>query len=683
VTIQQTFQSALQHHQAGRLAEAEALYRQVLALEPRQADAFHLLGVIAMQVGRNELAVDLIGQAIALKPSYPEAYYNLGIALSSGGKLDAAIAAYRHALSLKADHPEALNNLGNALKDNRQLDEAIIAYRQAITLRPHYPEAHYNLGLALYGKDQRDQAIAACHQAIALKLDYPEAHCALGNALNDEGRLDDAITAYRQAIAFKPDFPEVHSNLGNALKDKGQLVEAEAACRRAIALRRDFPEAYSNLGNVLKDSGQLDEAVAVCEQAIALAPHLSEARYNLGVALHEKGQFDEAIAAYRRAIAGKPEYPEAYSDLGNALKDNGQLDEAIAAYRHAIVLRPNLPEAHFNLALALLAKGDFSAGWEEYEWRWRLRREGLSSRDFTQPHWDGSLLEGRTILLHAEQGFGDTLQFIRYAPLVAERGGCVIVECQPGLATLLASVANIAQVVNCGERLPAFDVHCPLMSLARIFGTQLDSIPARVPYLRADAQKVARWRDRLAREKTSMDGSDSGRSELLKIGLVWAGGARPAQPNAARIDRRRSLALSQFAPLAKVPGVVFVSLQTGGPANQALNPPEGMWLLDWTAALHDFADTAALVESLDLVISVDTAIAHLAGALGKPVWVPNRFDSCWRWLRGRTDSPWYPTLRLFQQATPGEWGPVIEQVADALRKTSASHSRHSSRPPTL
>jgi len=610
VTIQQAFQIALQHHQAGQLAAAEALCRQILAVEPGQVDSLHLLGVIAAQTGRSDLAVDLIGRAIALKPH----------------------------------DPEALSNLGNALRDRGDLDEAISAYRQAIGLKPDFSQAHHNLGLTLKDKGQLDEAIAASRQAIVLSPDFSLAYINLGNALHDKGQLDEAISAFRQAIDVKPDLPEAYSNLGNALYYKGQLDEAIAACRQALVLRSDFPEARSNLGNALRD----------------------------------KGQVDEAISAYRQAIDLKPGFPDAHSNLGVALFDKGQLDEAIAAHRQAIALKPNFPAAHFALALALLAQGDFIRGWEEYEWRWQLREGGPSPRNFPQPHWDGSPLHGRTILLHAEQGFGDTFQFIRYAPLVAQRGGRVIVECQPGFGALLASVAGTAQIVTCGEPLPAFDVHCPLMSLPWAFGTQLETIPADVPYLRTDATKVARWQERLARESTSPGPTEPLRSELLKVGLVWAGGSRPQQLNANRIDRRRSMHLSQFAPLAEVPGVMFVSLQKGGPAEQALTPPRGLRLLDWTAELQDFSDTAALVESLDLIISVDTAVAHLAGALGKPVWVINRFDSCWRWLRDRVDTPWYPTMRLFRQARPGDWGPVMELVAGALREASTSQPRHSS-----
>jgi hypothetical protein len=279
------------------------------------------------------------------------------------------------------------------------------------------------------------------------------------------------------------------------------------------------------------------------------------------------------------------------------------------------------------------------------------------------------------VLLHAEQGFGDSIQFIRYAPLVAQRGGHVIVQCQPGLETLLAGVEGISQIITRDEPLPDFDLHCPLMSLPWVFATRLDTIPAAIPYLRANTEKVAHWRERLAREQSTSGETGPSRCDTLKIGLVWAGEARPHRPHVNRINRRRSMSLSQFAPLAQVPGVAFISLQKGKSAEQAQTLPPGMRLLDWTAELNDFADTAALIEALDLVISVDTSVAHLAGALGKPVWLLNRFDTCWRWLLDRSDSPWYPTMRLFRQPQPGAWAPVIAEVREQLKLLVQSRSK--------
>jgi len=353
LTIQQTFDLAVRHHQAGRLQEAEQLYRQILAQKPGHADAIHLLGVIAYQTGHNDDAVDLIRQAVALKPDFPEAHYNLGNALRTIGRFDEAIAAYRQAIALRPNSPEAQSNLGNALKDNGQLDEAIIAYRRAIALNPNLPGAYSNLGNALIDKGQLNEAIAAFRPAIALNPNLPEAHSNLGNALKNKGHIDEAIAAYRRAIELQPNLSEAHFNLGTVLKGKGQIDEAIAAYHQAIALRPNYAEAHSNLGIALKDKGKLDEAIAALRKAISLRPDYADFHNNLGLALNDKGQVDEAIAAYQQAIALNPDLPEAHSNLGIVLKEKGQLDEAIAAYRQAIALRPSYAEAHGNLVFVM------------------------------------------------------------------------------------------------------------------------------------------------------------------------------------------------------------------------------------------------------------------------------------------------------------------------------------------
>ncbi|MGD0768693.1 MAG: tetratricopeptide repeat protein [Tepidisphaeraceae bacterium] len=366
LTIQQAFDLAVRRQLAGRLEEAEQLYRQILARQPEHSGAMHYLGVTAHLLGRNDIAVDLIRRAIALRPIWAEAHYNLGIALKDKGQLDEAIAAFRQATALKPNYPEANHNLGSALRDSGQLDEAIAAYRQAIALSPNFAEAHSSLGNALRGKGRLDEAIAACRQAIALNPNFPEAHNNLGSALKEKGQLDEAIAAYRQAFALRPNYAEAHSNLGNALRDKGQLDEAIAACRQGIVLNRNLAEAYNNLGSALKDKGQLVEAIAAYRQAIALKPDYAEAPSNLGNALKDKGRLDEAIAAFRQAIALNPNSPEAHNNLGSALNEKRQLDEAIAACGQAIALRPNYAEAHNNLGNALKDMGQLDEGIAAY-----------------------------------------------------------------------------------------------------------------------------------------------------------------------------------------------------------------------------------------------------------------------------------------------------------------------------
>jgi len=476
---------------------------------------------------------------------------------------------------------------------------------------------------------------------------------------HQDGRLAEAEALYRQVLTQQPDHADALHFLGVAAHQEGRNEPAEALIRRAIALRPGYAEAYSNLGAVLTQQGKLDEAVSAYRDAIRCKPGHAQAYANLGAALSVQGKLDEAAAACRQAIALMPGFAEAHSNLGAALKESGRFTEAVAAYEQAIRLKPDHAEAHFNLALTLLLLGDFSRGWQEYEWRWKARGFLSPKRNFDQPLWGGEQLNGRRILLHAEQGLGDTIQFVRYAAQVSARGGKVVLECQPELHRLLEQLPGVS-LVAAGGPLPDFDLHCPLLSLGRAFATKLESIPNPVPYLSADPRLVDRWASRVTGGET-------------KVGLVWAGKA--THPN----DRNRSMRLRQFLPLAKVQGVRFYSLQAGPAARHAVTGPPGLEVADLSDALSDLAETAAAIANLDLVISVDTAVAHLAGAMGKPVWVLLSFIPDWRWLLDRDDSPWYPTARLFRQKAIGRWDEVIDRVAECLVSTNTTRQSRKSR----
>jgi hypothetical protein len=431
----------------------------------------------------------------------------------------------------------------------------------------------------------------------------------------------------------------------------GRLHEAESLYRQIVAIDSGFFKAHCNLGLVLAAQGRLDEAIAAYRAATAIHPNLAEAHNNLGNALKEKGELDEAIAVFRRALALKPEYAEAHNNLGAALLAQGHIDEAIAAHRQAVAFDPRVPDIHYNLSLDLLTRGDLQQGWEEYEWRWKLPSFQPYLRRFSQPLWDGSPLDGRTILLYAEQGYGDAIQFIRYVPLVAQRGGKIVIECGVELRRLFQSMAGICQIVVRAERLPAFDVHAPLLSLPRIFGTTLNNVPDSVSYLSADPADITAWGRRMDRLEPA-----------VKVGLAWAG--RPTHLN----DANRSIKLAMLAPLAKVSGVRFFSLQKGAAAEQVASDAlsAGIELIDFAGDLNDYADTAALIANLDLVIAVDTSVVHLAGAMGKLVWVLLPFVPDWRWTMTGERSPWYPTARLFRQASRGDWTSVIRRVVEGL-----------------
>jgi tetratricopeptide (TPR) repeat protein len=465
----------------------------------------------------------------------------------------------------------------------------------------------------------------------------------LGVVTHQKGRSDLAIGLIRQAIAINPVEASFHANLGVAFKELGRNGEAIACYHAAIRLRPEQPESHNSLGNALAGSGRPDEALASYRTAIALRPDYAEAHYNLGITLKERGRTEDAAICYGKAIALRPDYHEAHYNLGNAFRDLRQLDAAIASYRCAIILRPDFPDAYHNLALAELARGDLAAGWADYEWRWQTSQLREARRGFAQPQWHGEPAAGQTLLIHAEQGFGDTIQFCRYARLAAARGLRVILEVQAPLVRLLRALPGPEQVVRRGDELPAFDLHCPMLSLPLALGTTLTTIPAAPSYLVADAVAAEAWRKHLS----SLPGP--------RIGVAWAG--KPS--NLA--DGRRSIAPDILAPLFATPNLQFVSLQQSGP-----KPSSNLQMVDVMDAMTDFADTAALIANLDLVVSVDTAVVHLAAALGKPVWLLDRFDACWRWLEGRRDSPWYPGLRVYRQPRSGDWHSVVAEVTRDL-----------------
>jgi Tfp pilus assembly protein PilF len=462
------------------------------------------------------------------------------------------------------------------------------------------------------------------------------------------GQIAEAENLCRQILAQQPRHLDALHLLSVLAAQAGQLDVAIELIGRAIAINPNVADYHSNLGELQRRSGQLDQAAASLRRALSLQPNHAVAHYNLGLIFAEREMFAEAIAAHQRALGLKPDMVPALIALGTALVRTRQFDEAGAAYRRAIELDSNSADAHWNYSLLQLRMGDYERGWENYEWRWRVRGEFTPPQSFAQPLWDGSDLRGKTILLHAEQALGDTLQFVRYVPLVAQRGGRVVLQSPPELIRVLKSLQGVDEIVAAGKPLPRFDVHCPLMSLPRLFSTRLNTIPCPIPYFCPEPQLVEQWNRRLEPYRGQ-----------FKVGLVWAG--RQVHMS----DGDRSIGLAQLAPLAKVGVDAFFSLQKGSPAGQS--PPPGMNLIDWTAELRDFADTAALIANLDLVISVDTAMAHLAGAMGKPVWVLLLYVSDWRWLLDRDDSLWYPTMRLFRQPAIGDWTTAISAIAEKLK----------------
>jgi tetratricopeptide (TPR) repeat protein/glycosyltransferase involved in cell wall biosynthesis len=469
----------------------------------------------------------------------------------------------------------------------------------------------------------------------------------LGTIAHRQHQWSIAVGYYQQALALDPTAAEVHLNLGNTLRRLDRREMAIAHYRQAVSLDPGNVIAHNNLGVTLRQQGDPEGAIVHYRQALMLDPNYPDTHFNLANALRDQDDFVAAVQHYRRAIVQRPQHTDAWINLGNTLKSQGKVQEAIDCYRRVLAIDPHHASAHNNLGHALLLSGDLPQGFAENEWRWQVANYKPPRPPLPQPMWDGSDLSGKTILLYAEQGFGDTIQFIRYVPLVAQRGGTVIVECQPLLVRLLQTVAGIDRVIPRGEVLPKFDVQAPLLSLPHLFGTTLDRVPAEISYLSAKSSELK-----------------LGESPVqFKVGLVWAGS--PTNRN----DRHRSCRFADLAPLLQIPGVCFYSLQKGDRASELQQCSAATSVIDLSDQLNDFADTAAAVAQLDLVISVDTAVAHLAGALGKPVWLMLCTDPDWRWLLDRSNSPWYPTVRLFRQSHAGDWSTVIAEIQQTLRAT--------------
>jgi tetratricopeptide (TPR) repeat protein len=608
----QLLASARQWQQAGDLAGAEAAYRDLLSIDPNNAELWYLLGTVCQPQGKVAETLAAYQRAVAIKPQFAQAQNSLGIALAQQGRSQDAERCFAAAVGANPDFAQGHNNLGNALKEQGRREDALGCYKEAVRLKPDFAEAFNNLGNLQRELGQLDDAVANCRHALRLKPDLADAHNNLGAAYSSQQRWEEAVASYRQAIALRPNHAEAHSNLGNGLRELGRIEEAIASLRQALKLKPDFAEAHGGLAMCLTQQGELEAALASCQAALRLRPEMATGHLSMGFILSELGRRAEALECCQRALE----------------------------------LQPDMPDARKNRSLIWLLEGKLTEGFAEYEWRWKCPE--LPERPFPQPLWDGSSLAGKRILLHAEQGFGDTLHFIRYAPLVHQRGGRVIVVCQRPLVALLSRCQGVEQVVAQGDPLPAFDTHAPLLGLPRIFGTTLESIPANIPYVTVDPKAVETWRSEFA-----------GVTEF-RVGIAWQGS------RVHRRDRGRSIPLTRFAPLAELPGVRLYSLQKDFGREQIAGVPFGDKIVDLAPRLESFVDTAAVMENLDLVICCDTSVGHLAGALGRPVWLAVATVPDWRWLLDRDDTPWYPSMRLFRQQHRGDWEHVFRRITSAL-----------------
>jgi len=625
-------------------------YRKALALDPDHVDALYNMANLLQELGRYEEALVHYDSAIALAPRDADAWNNCAAVLERLDRLHDALQAVEHAIGIAPGHVNAHTNRGNILVPLGRIDEAIACYEQALALSPDHLEAHINLGSALQLTDEHVLALASFDTVLALDPKHAEAHHRRGKVLRELKRNDEALAALQHAIVLKPDAAQFRCTLGSLVQAMGNLQGALDCFDAALAIDDSNLAVHNDRGIVLQRLRRFDEALACFEMILERDPDHSEAALNRANVLQRLLRVDEALAAYDAIAARKGEDASIWNNRGNAYEELGRFEEAKACFDAAIALNPDYAIAHWNLSLLNLQYGHLGDGWRGYEWRWQ--NESLScyreKREFLEPNWLGQeSLEGKTILLFAEQGLGDSLQFCRYVPLVKARGARVVLEVQGPLTGLLAGLDGVDQILRRGDPLPPFDYQCSLMSLPLAFGTEVDTIPAPAHYLAADPERVAAWRERL------------GPQTRPRVGLAWSG--NPLHNN----DHNRSIALSHLAPLLAL-DCEFVSLQKEHREEDvAVLDAAGVRRMD--AHIGDFADTAALCELMDVVVSVDTSIAHLAGAVGRPLWVLLPHVADWRWLTERSDSPWYPGARLFRQSKAGGWDSVIAEVQAALQ----------------
>jgi tetratricopeptide (TPR) repeat protein len=619
-------QSAIAHHQGGRLAEAETAYCALLKGAPTHIDGLRLLGGLYLKKSQWADAADYLEKAARVRPKDPEILTNLGIALHKAGRREEALARYRQALEAQPDYVSALNHLGSLLHEMGRLNDAIEVYGRVLRANPDSAAAHYHYANSLYAAGRGNEAIVRYEHALKLKPDYLEAMINLGMTLGRIGKDEQSLqwlgiaqSWFEKALEADPQNVTAMNNIGNVLRQQGKPEQALGYYREALRINPSYAQAWINMATSLRDVNLVDEAIEACRHALRLTPDAVDARIN----------------------------------MGSFFQDMGRHAEAIALYDEVLTIKPESPDAAWNKSLSLLALGRYDEGWPLHETGLgiaHMRGEYPSP----QRRWNGEDFAGKRLLIWAEQGLGDSLQFIRYAASCKQRGGTIIIMCPHPLRALFRNCPFIDEVPDVVEE-KDFDMHAPMMSLPFIFKTTVDTIPAPMPYLFIGDAVRERWAGKV---------SGTG----LKVGLVWAGNPRENQLNAHMIDRRRSMNLRMLLPLFDISGVQFYNLQMGANAAQIHACGVSDHIIDMMVDVKDFEDTGAIIEQLDLVLSVDTSVVHLAGGLGKPVWVMSRFDACWRWLQNRPDNPWYPTARVFGQSAAGDWAGVVTRIGEALAK---------------
>jgi tetratricopeptide (TPR) repeat protein len=647
VTIAHAIDVALKHHEAGQLAQAESIYRQVLARDSSQTDAMHLLGVLMHQSGKTAEGIELIERALRLRRD-PTYLANVGELLRCAGEVERGISCCREAIELLPNLGSAYHNLAVLLNQADRSEEAMAVARKGVELAPNDPAGRRILGSVLTSLKRFPEAVAELDRAIKLRPSDDKSWLQLAATHESAGRIEHAIFALRRVTQLLPQSPQGLQHLTRLLVHRGRYAEALSFLERLAAVAPDTTELQLSKARCLEGLNRFEPAIAICRSVLESDPKNVIAHGVIANARIQSCRLAEAEAGLRE-VMNSVTSANFHQIQAAAIARQGRFDDALVEIDRALALDGEYAMGHFSKGLILLFAGRLAQAWPCLEYRWKHPQMDSWRHETNKPVWDGSPLNGKRILLHAEQGLGDTIHFGRYATLVAQRGGRVIVEVQKGLEGVIRTIPGVERVVVRGQSVGEFDTLAPLLSLPGIFKTSLETIPATVPYIGGDPLKLDQWR--------KIIGDAPGK---LKVGIAWMGG------DFQRENHLRSTTLSTFAPLAAVPAVRFYSLQKGPSAKEAHHPPPGMDLVDLDPHIQDFSDTAAAIMNLDLVVSIDTSVVHVAGALAKPVWTLLHPFIGHMWMAGRDDSPWYPTMRLFRQPSPGDWESVMRKVAEEL-----------------
>ena len=671
LSLEQAFSQAEYYVKRGEVSEAQKFYKAILTAVPNNEKAQAALTALhKVQASTNtqsppqEIINQLLNlyssgnleavvkQASSLTEQYPDAFvvWNiLGAANKGLGKTVEASEAFKKATELNPTYADGHSNLGVTLQEQGKLEEAIEAYTKALSLKPDYADAHYNMGGALQEHGKLDEAVEAFNKALTIKPEYAEAYNNMGVTLKEQGKLDEAMASFNKALAIKSDYAEAYNNMGTVLKDQGKLEKAIASYNKALSLKPDYAKAYNNMGVTLQEQGKLDEAIEAYKMALAIKSEYAEAYNNMGTVLKDQGKLDEAIEAYKMALAIEPDYAEAYNNMGSAFQDQGKLEKAIASFNKALSLKPDNAETYTNMGLTYLCKGSLEEGFKFNEYR--FKKQKVPTRAPREKlHWNGSEpIKGKEFLVYEEQGLGDIIQFCRYLPTLVKQGAKVTFKVTQKLHAILQTMDSGVTLSTTDADEGQIDFEAPLMSLPHLFKTHLKTIPSMNPYLYANHGRTKTWGERL-------------HTDRFKIGICWQG-------SKSKIDIGRSFPLSLFEGISKAPNVELISLHKGEGEHQIKDISFDLTTLgaDFDADQDAFLDTAAVMMNCDLIITSDTAIAHLAGALGCQTWVALKHVPDWRWMLDRSDSPWYPTMTLYRQKNPGDWACVFEAINRNLR----------------